>query len=52
MVCGEIQYPQVNGTECMYVDRATAGSLTMLDVDGTDDHALALQLRAAIETRT
>lgn len=52
MVCGEIEYPQVNGTECMFVDRATAGSLTMLDVDGSDDHALALQLRGAIETRT
>ncbi|HEX4015479.1 MAG TPA: DUF2510 domain-containing protein [Frankiaceae bacterium] len=52
MVCGTVQYPDLTGTECMFIDRATAGSITMLDVDGSDDHTLALQLRSAIETRT
>lgn len=51
MVCGTIQYPSVSGTECIFVDRATIGSVTMLDTDGSDDHSLALLLRSAVETR-
>lgn len=55
MACGLIQYPTVNGTQCLFVDRAVSGSITMLDIEGLDgstDHAIALQLRGAVETRT
>lgn len=52
MECGTAVFASVPGTACLFVDRAVAGMVGMYDIDGTDDQALALQARSAIETRT
>ncbi len=52
MECGTAVFDTVPGTACLFVDRAAAGMVGMYDIDGTDDQALVLQARSAIETRT
>jgi hypothetical protein len=51
MDCGTVTASR-SVTQCFFVDRATLGGVTMYDVDGSDDHTLALALRSAIETRS